>query len=111
MFSFIKRQSGFLSFFVFLFALERSKWVFLGLWHGSGLHGYVNTGSGPVGDTPSTISVWAAFAEAAILLAVAVALLLMALYQNQRMQNSAPIVPAQERLLIVDAPIDKQRGL
>jgi hypothetical protein len=96
--SFVKRQSGFLSFFVFLFALERSKWVFLGLWHGGGLQGYVNSGSGPVGDTPSVVPVWIAFIEAIVLMTIAVLLLLIALHQKRsRTTVSTPVVPVQDR--------------
>jgi hypothetical protein len=83
---FVIRQSGWLSFFLFLFALERAKWVALGLWHGSGLKGYVDTGSGPVGDTPSLIPVWSALIEAVLLMAIALAFCFIAVRRKRSRQ-------------------------
>ena len=83
---FVICQSGWVSFFLFLFALECAKWVVLGLWHEGGLKGYVNTGSGPIGDTPSLIPMWSAFVEAVLITALASAFWLIAVRRKRNQQ-------------------------
>jgi len=60
---FIARQSGWLSPFVFLFALAQGGYVCQGLWQGSGLHGYIIVGGNRF-SSPTIISVWSAFIQA-----------------------------------------------
>ena len=57
---FMVRQSGWLAFFLVLFAVANAACVCEGLWQGSGLHGYIIERGGR-GGPPHVVSVWAAF--------------------------------------------------
>ena len=57
---FMVRQSGWLAFFLVLFAVANAACVCEGLWQGSGLHGYIIERGGR-GGPPHVVSVWAGF--------------------------------------------------
>lgn len=59
----IARQSGFLAWLLFIFALVCWLEVGKGCWQGSGLHGYIIE-PGAKGGSPHIISVWTMFVQA-----------------------------------------------
>lgn len=61
-FQFIMRQSGWLTFFLLLFAVLNGGYVSEGLWQGSGLHGFTLQ-PGAKGGPPRVVSTWTAFVE------------------------------------------------
>ena len=88
---FVVRQSGWLAFFLLLFALLNAAHVCEGLWQGSGLHGYIVERGGR-GGPPHMISVWAAF----ILMLVFTGLVgvLLAISARHGLKPEAPKYPA-----------------
>ena len=73
---FIVRQSGWLVFFLFLFALANAAYVCEGLGQGVGLYGYVIQHSAK-GGPPRIVSVWAAFVQMLVFTGLAGVLLII----------------------------------
>ena len=77
----VARQSGWLVFFLVLFALMNGAYVCEGLWQGSGLHGYVIQHSAK-GGPPRVVSVWLAFVQMLVLAGLAGVFACVALWNS-----------------------------
>ena len=73
---FIVRQSGWLVFFLLLFAMANAVYVCEGLWQGGGLRGYTIQHRGKYGSV-YTISTWTAFVQALVFTGLAGVLLII----------------------------------
>ena len=73
---FVVRQSGWLAFFLLLFALANAAYVCQGLWQGSGLHGYTIQHRGKSGSA-YIVSTWMAFIQMLVITGLAGVLLVI----------------------------------